>query len=239
MAGGRICYFGFSTSYSNSFSELMERKTAELEAALRRSESLFGAGLRTLHDGVDSALQNDAASCADAIGRGLDQIQECNERLTVVARCLVESRAALFERKGQAPSDPLIARDRYFTTLDYEAIHRELAAEGAVLPHRAFWDDVADRLRRGGGRSGLRLLDRHVRELQSHLRAFQAEVEALRRLPLPLLGPRLHSISIPVATLMVSFARLSMTLIYLSILCERATLLLEHDQGQAAIAMAG
>ena len=239
MGLSRICYFGFSTSYSNSFSELMERKTAELELALRSSESLFGSGLRTLHDAVDGALQSDAASCADAMARGLDQLQECNEHLTVVGRCLVESRAALFERKEQAPSDPLIARERYFTTLDYEAIHRELAAAGAVIPQRAFWDDVVERLRRGGARSGLRLLDRQVRELQSHLRAFQAAVEGLRELPLSLLGPRLHGVSLPVATLMVSYARLSMTLIYLSILCERATLLYEHQQGEAGIAMAG
>lgn len=240
MAGGRICYFGFSTSYSNDFSELMERKTAELELALRRSESLFATALRTLHDGVDAALVGQGATCAGALARGLEQLGECNENLTLVGHRLVESRAALFERKEHSPLDPLVARERYFATLDYEGIHRELEAAGAVLPQRAFWDEVAARLRRGGAWSGLRLLDRHVRELQSHLRSFQAQVESCRQLPLDQLGPRLHSVSIPVAAVMVAFARLSMTLVYLSILCERATMLYEREQGQAAsAAMAG
>ena len=238
MGNGRICYFGFSTCYSNDFSELMEHKTAELEASLRSGESLFGKGLRSLHDGVDAALQGDAAACAASIARGLAELEECNDHLTVVGHRLVESRAALFERKAAAPDDPLVARERYFATLDYEAIHRELATAGAVLPQRAFWDEVVERLRRGGARAGLRLLDRHLRELQSQLRGLVGDVERLRGLALPVLAPRLHGFSLPVATLMVSFARLSMTLVYLSILCERATQLHElearHDAAVAS-----
>ena len=239
MGTGRVCYFGFSVRYTNSFSEAMEAKTAELEIALRRSEGMFGHGLKSLHDGVDAALAGDAASCAASMARGLRELEECNDRLTVVGRRLVESRAALFERQAVAPDDPLVARERYLATQDYEAIHRELVAAGAVLPQRAFWDEVVDRLRGGGARAALRLLDRHVRELQSRLRAFMAEVEGLRGLPLADLGPRLHGFSIPVATLTVGFTRLSMTLIYLSILCERATLLYEAAHSEVEAAMAG
>lgn len=238
MGNGRICYFGFSTSYTNSFSELMEHETAELELSLRASEALFGSGLRTLHDGVDSALRGDAASCDDAIARGLSDLRECNEQLSRVGRCLVESRGALFERKAVAPDDPLVARERHFATLDYEAIHRELAAARAVLPQRAFWDEVVQRLRRGGAWAAMRLVDRHVRELQSHLRSLVGEVEGLRGLALERLAPRLHGFSLPVATITVSFARLNMTLVYLSILCERATMLQEEQSGRADAAVA-
>jgi hypothetical protein len=238
MGVGRLCYFGFSVSFTNSFSEYLEGRNAELELALRSSEGLFGQGLRALHDGVDAALAGDAAACAEATARALSDLQESNEQLTAVGRSLVESRGALFERSAVDPADPLIARERHFTTLDYDAIYRELAGAGAVLPERAFWADVVLKLRRGGMREALRLLDRQVRELQTHLRGFVGLVEGYRGLSLPDLGPRLHGTSIPVATMMVGYARLSMTLVYLSILCERATMLHEREQGQDDAAVA-
>ena len=238
MGSGRICYFGFSIRYTNSFSESMEKRTADLELALRRGESFFGAGLRTLHDAVDAALAGNAAACASTMALGLGELQECNAQLTTVGRCLVESRAALFERKTVAPDDPLVARERQLAVLDYEAIHRELAAAGAVLPQRAFWDDVVGRLRRGGAWAAMRLVDRHVRELQSHVRSLIGEVESLQGLPLETLAHRLHGFSIPVATITVAFSRLNMTLVYLSILCERATFLYERERLQAEAAVA-
>src|SRR6185503_21088059 len=87
--------------------------------------------------------------------------------------------------------------------------------------------DVATRLRGGGARAGLRLLDRHLRELQSDLRTFSGEVEGLRNLPLPDLARALHGHAFGIAALVMGFLRLLATFTYFAFLCERASLAFE------------
>ena len=89
-------------------------------------------------------------------------------------------------------------------------------------------------MRDGGARGGFRLLDRHVRELQSDLRAYVAEVESAGRLSGRALGERLHDTAIPTARVVTGYTRLLTTFGYVSFLCERAMLAYEAAAGEAA-----
>lgn len=235
------CFLGFSVAYTNSFSEHLERRSTDLERHHREANVDFMLALNGLHDAVDAAMARDAAHTATALTSGLALLGSCNEHLTSIGEALVRTRAELFEREGVDRNDPLIARERCFASIDCEAMYRELLAHGAALPQRVFWDEVAARMRDGGARAGLRVLDRHLRELQSDLRTFVGEVESLRRLPLAELGAELHGVSRGVATIVMGFTRLLTTFAYFSMLCERASQLYESALGEAAapVAIAG
>jgi hypothetical protein len=228
------CFLGFSVAYSNSFSEHLERRSRGLDRAYRDAASLLMSALDSLHDGVDAALAGEVARTAELMDGGCAELDAVNDRLTAMGEALVRTRSELFEREGIDPSDPLLARERCFPRLDYDGLYRELAAHGGALPLRVFWDDVAERMRDGGARAGLRLLDRHLRELQSDLRSFSGEVASMRRLPLAELAPALHGVSRTVATLNVGFTRLLTTFTYFSIVCERASAAYELELAQPA-----
>ncbi len=228
---GPRCMLGFSVSYSNTFSEHLERRSSELDRHYREANLDLMIGLNDLHDAVDAALLADEHATVAALERGLARLDSCNIHLTQVGEALVRSRSELFEREGIDSTDPLIAREQHFAAIDTDAMYRELAAHGAALPQRVFWDDLAGRVRDGGARAGLRLLDRHLRELQSDLRTFSGEVQSLRSLPLRKLAATLHSASRSTAALVMGFTRLLTTLTYFGILCERASQLHERELG--------
>lgn len=235
------CFLGFSVTYTNTFSEHLERRSRELERHNREGNVDFMLGMRILHDAVDAALARDAEASEATLARGLELLESCNDHLTAIGDALVRTRAELFEREGVDRADPLIARDCWFAAIDIDAMYRELAAHGAALPQRVFWDDVAARMRDGGARAGLRVLDRNLRELQSDLRTFVGEIEALQRLPLDEMAPALHGASRSVATLTMGFTRLLTTFSYFSLLCERASELWERacEESADAVAIAG
>ena len=235
------CFLGFSVTYSNTFSEHLERRSRELDRHHREANMDYMLALNHLHDAVDAALAGDAAGVAGGFDRGLALLASTNAHLTAIGEALVRTRAELFEREGIDAADPLIAREPFFAAIDGAAMYRELAAHGAALPQRLFWDDVVERVRDGGARAGLRLLDRHLRELQSDLRTFAGEVESMRRLPMAELPPALHGTSRPVAALIMGFTRFVTSFTYFSMLCERATQLHERASGSQAdeVAAAG
>src|SRR6185436_9296880 len=227
----RPCSFGLSIAYSNDFREQMERRSRDLERHDREGNFDFELSLLDLHDAVDAALAADTENASSALQRGLDRLASCNDHLTALGEVLVRCRAELYEREGIDPADPLIGREPFFARIDYDALYRELAAHGAALPQRVFWDDVANRLRDGGARAGLRILDRSVRELQSDLRTFIGEVESVRRLPLLEMARALHGASRSAASVIMGFTRFVTTLTYLSTCCERASEMYDHERG--------
>jgi hypothetical protein len=224
---------GFSVRHTNSFSERMEGRNADLDGHIRRGNAQLLQALSTLHDAVDAGLAAEPAAAATLLDQGLAELGACNDHLTAIGDGLVRIRIELFERGNHDPADPLIAREACFPRLDYEAIYGELLAHGAALPQRLFWDDVASRVRDGGARAGLRLLDRHVRELQSDLRSLSGQVEVLRAQPLRAMAEALHTMSVASAAPVVGFVRLTTIFTYLSLVCERASQLHEVTQEAA------
>jgi hypothetical protein len=228
-AMGPICFLGFSVHFTNSFSEHLERRARAIDRHYRDAYQLLFAGVNSLHGAVDAALTGDDERTASILAAGTADLATSSDHLTAMGEELVRTRAELFEREELDPSDLLIAREPFFASLDYDRLYRELAAHGAALPQRVFWDDVASRVRDGGARAGLRLLDRHLRELQSDLRTFIGEVETIRRLPLARLAEALHDVSRATAAIVMGFTRLLITFTYLSILCEQASRLREKE----------
>jgi len=217
------CMPGFSTNYASALTQTLEAHTSAMDASYRDSYLQWLTALATLHDAVDAALDRDLAFAARYVATAQGQLASTNDGLTGIGQALVELRADLFERGKADASEPLIAREPFFATLDYDGVYRELEAARCVLPQRAFWDETASRLRDQGARGGFRLLDRHLRELQSDLHAFIADVDAASRLPPREMAEALHSISVPVARVMTGYTRLLTTFGYVSLLCERAT----------------
>ena len=238
---GPICFLGISVAYTNNFSEHLEHRSRDLERHYREGNVDFMQALNRLHDAVDAALARDGAAVDRGMNDGLALLASSNDHLTAMAEGLVRTRTELFEREGIDSGDPLLAREPFFRVIDGDAMYRELAAHGAALPQRVFWDDLASRVRDGGARAGLRLLDRHVRELQSDLRTYIGEVESMRRLPMAALAPTLHGASRAVAALGMGFTRLVTSFTYFSMLCERASELWEHSIEETAspVAIAG
>lgn len=221
------CFLGFSVHAATPFSEHLERRSAALDRHYCDGHAALMASFAQIHDAVDAALAGDAGAAATQLDGGLANLASCNEHLTAIGEGLVRTRSELFEREEVDAAEPLIARERYFNSFDYEALHRELAAHGGALPQRAFWDELVGRLRDGGARAGLRLLDRHLRELQSDVRTYTADVEALRGLPLQDLARALHGHAFGIAALVMGFVRLLATFTYFAFLCERASLAFE------------
>ena len=235
---GPRCMLGFSVTYSNVFSEHLEQRSRDLERHYREANLDVQLALNRLHDTVDAVLAHDGGDAGGGLDEGLGLLGSCNRHLTAIGEALVRTRAELFEREGVDAADPIIARERFFAAIDTEAMDRELLAHGAALPQRLYWEDLAARVRDGGARAGLRLLDRHLRELQSDLRTFVGEVESLRGLPATELATALHGVSRPVATIIVGFTRLLIAFNYFGMLCERASQLYEANSGEVIVAVA-
>lgn len=228
------CNLGFSTKSSTDLDVQLEGHSAAMEAAFRRSQNELLLSLATLHDAVDAALADDPAAADHHLVRGLRHLDAANDQLSGLGESLVRQRTDLFESQEVSACEPLLAREPCFAALDYDALYRELVDQGAALPLRSLWDDVASRLRDGGARAGLRLLDRFVRELQSDLRAFIAHVESIGRRPGRTFGESLHDTAVPTARLITGYTRLLTTFGYVSYLCEQATTAFENATAQAA-----
>jgi hypothetical protein len=234
------CQFGFPILRANELSARLENHAADLERHQREAFLQLQLGFVGLHAAVDAALSGDDAASAVHLEGGLALLDRCNEHISALCETHVRCRRALDERAEVDPEDPLIAREPFFAWIDYEAAYRDLAAHGAAVPQRAFWDEVVAKVREGGVRAGERLLERHLRELQSDLRSFIAEVASKRSLAGRERAVALHDLSLPVAALVVGFVRLEMSGLYLMVLCERASQLLERQLQQGeAVAMAG
>ena len=232
------CFLGFPTNHINALTTRLEAHCSTMESSYCESYLAWWRGLGTLHDAVDSMLAGDSAAAAAHLTAGQRQIVACSSALTAFGHALVGLRSDLFERGEADPAEPLLAREPFFATLDYDAVHRELAGQGAVLPGRVFWDETVSRLREGGARGACRLLDRHLRELQSDLHLFIGEVEAAARLPLQPMAEALHSTSIGVGRVMTGFTRLVITCGYVSVLCERASQAYERSRQHEVAAVA-
>ena len=217
------CYLGFSVRQGNDFSARLERHSAKTESSFRLAFVHMMEGMNALHDAVDAAMSADSSAATEPLDSGLAKLAAANDQLSILGETFVRTRTELFEQADVDPADPLVARERYFACVDYEAVYRELVAHGAALPHHVYWTELSNRLRDGGVRAGMRLLDRHLRELQSDLRSFVGEVQVKRRLTGLALAEALHDGSRPVATIVMGFTRLLTTMTYFGILCERAS----------------
>lgn len=217
------CMLGFSVRQSNDFSARLEQLSDGIESSYRLAFLHMMEGMHTLHDAVDIAMGANPSTADEPLEQGLAKLGIANDQLSALGETFVRIRMELFEQADIDPADPLIAREPYFSSIDYEAIYRELVAHGAALPHHLYWTDLCNRLRDGGVRAGLRLLDRHLRELQSDLRGFVGEVQVKRRLTGMALAEALHDASRAFATIIMGFTRLLTTITYFGILCERAS----------------
>ncbi len=228
------CMLGFSVRQANDFSARLEQQSTKLESSFRLAYFHMTEGMNTLHDAVDAAMGADPGAAEEPLAAGLAKLATSNDHLTALGESFVRLRTELFEQADVDPADPLVARDRYFACIDYEAAYRELLAHGAALPQHVYWNDLADRLRDGGARAGMRLVDRHLRELQSDLRSFIGEVQVKRRLTGLALAEALHDGSRAVAAIVMGFTRLVTTMTYFGILCEHASH--AHEQAMRRVA---
>jgi hypothetical protein len=233
------CMLGFSVRQSNAFSARLEEHSARLERSFRIAFLRMMEGMNALHDAVDGAMGPDSTAADETLAAGLAKLADANDQLSALGETFVRIRTELFEQADLDPSDPLVARERYFGSIDYESAYRELIAYGAALPQHVYWSELTARLRDGGARAGLRLLDRHLRELQSDLRSFVGEVQVKRRLTGFALAEALHDASRPVATVVMGFTRLLTTMTYFGVLCERASQAHEQATGRVAALAAG
>jgi hypothetical protein len=205
------CYLGFSTTYTNGFSERLERRAAELSRLFCKSHTKFLHGLDSLHDAVDAALRDSESQTASSLHHGLAELAECGCDLTLMAEILLSTRMDLAERGAVDSDDPLIYRERFFAVLDYDDIYRAWATRGAILPQRVFWDEVVSAVQSGGARAGVQLLERQ-------------------------LAHSLHDTSLEVSVLSIGFIRFLSTCTYMSLLCERTMLLYEQELAQMVVA---
>jgi len=221
------CYIGFSAKRAYPFSEELESYGARMESAFRAGHDRFLTGMATLHDVIDAALAGDREATGDRLDEGLALLAESSQRLGTIGESLAQSRRLLEAKAKECPEEPLVARERFFATLDFDRLHDELAAAGGMLPQQALWREVASAVARGGACEGLRLEEKTLRRLQGALRAYMARVEGLRSEPLVELAQRLHGMGVEVAGVMAQWLTFLGYATYLSVICERAMLLHE------------
>src|ERR1044072_2426475 len=227
MGLGLHCYLGFSVRATTAFGEHLERRPTSFDRAYRAAHAEALESFTRLHTVVDAALSGDGPEAVTRLDLGVAGLASCNNHLSAIGESLVRTRSELFEREEVDAADPLIARERHFATMDFDGIYRALAAHGGALPQRAFWDDLVTRVRDGGTRAGLRLLDRHLRELQSDLRTFIADVESLGDLPLTAPARALGGPPFGTAALLMGFIRLLAISAPSGVTWERASLAFE------------
>lgn len=221
------CFLGFSTAYSNGFTERLERRSVELDRRYRNANADLMEGLNALHDAVDASLAGDATSTRSAINVAIGLLDSCRDHLCAIEQALAYTCSDLSERARLDATDPLVARDRCFALLDGNALYGTLASSEAVLPHGVYWDELVTRVR-GGAAGGLRLLADYARELARDVQSFCNQVEQSRTLPVGEIARVLHGCSLPIALLIMRFTRLITTFTYFSILCEQATQIYEN-----------
>src|SRR5262245_51119486 len=126
------CVLGFSTSYSSPLTQLLEGHASTMDAAYRESQGCWLAALSILHDAVDAALADEGAVATRHLLAGRARLDSCNDRLTAFGHAIVALRGDLFERNPSTLAEPLLAREPFFPTLDYDSLYRELAGQGAA-----------------------------------------------------------------------------------------------------------
>lgn len=230
------CYLGFSTTYTNGFSERLERRAAELSRLFCKSHTKFLHGLDSLHDAVDAALRDSESQTDSNLHNGLAELAECGRDLTLMAEILLSTRMDLAERGAVDSDDPLIYRERFFAMLDYDEVYRTWVTRGAVLPQRVFWDEVVSAVQSGGARAGVQLLERQLKELHANLINYLRAVEGIKQVPIRELARSLHDTSLEVSALGIGFIRFLSICTYMSLLCERTMLLHEQELAQMVVA---
>lgn len=233
MSGHFIkCFLGFSTTYTNNFSERLESRATELSHLFCRLHAKFLHGLESIHDAVDAALCDAKSQTASCLSCSLSELTECCCDLTLMAEILLSTHTDLAEREAVDSKDPLIYRERFFAVIDYDEVYRVLTIRGAALPRRVFWDEVVSTIKSGGACAGVQLLELQLRELHANLCNYVQAVEAMRQLPTRELGHALHDTSLEVSVLVVGFTKFLTTCTYISVLCERAMHLHEQEFAQ-------
>jgi hypothetical protein len=225
------CYIGFSAKHVYPFSQELESYGSRMEAAFRAGHDRFLAGMARLHDAVDAAQAGDRATTEARLDESLALLDACSGHLGTIGESLAQSRRLLEAKAKECPEEPLVAREHFFATLDFERLHDELAAVGGMLPQQALWREMASAVARGGACEGLRLEEKTLRRLQGALRAYMARVEGLRSEPLVELAQRLHGMGVEVAGVMAQWLTFLGYATYLSVICERAMLL--HEAAEA------
>ncbi len=168
------CFLGFPTTHNNPHTARLESRCSTMDSSYGEGYGAWRGGLSTVHDAVDAALAGNAAAAAEHVAAGKQQLAACSGALTAFGQALVNLRSDLFERGAVDSSEPLLAREPFFATLDYDAIHRELAGQGAVLlsprpPGESPWRGVgadgalAGAEREPAGASGARRTSRAAR----------------------------------------------------------------------------
>ena len=227
------CYLGFSTTHTNEFGELMERRARELDQRFRTAHTELLTGLSSLHDSVDSALCNDKAQTAVNLNRGLAELGACNENLREMIAGLTSSRADLATRHQVDSSDPLVQRERSFSLINWDHLYSDLVSCGAALPQRVFWDEVVGAIQSGGTQGALSLLELQLQDLRVNLCNYIREVNALRNLPTQELARCLHDTSLSPSALIIGFTRFLTSCTYVSLACGRAMSLWEQKTSTA------
>jgi hypothetical protein len=229
------CFLGFSTTYSNEFSERLERRAAELDSGLRKAHAALLNGMSILHQAVDAASVRDAALMTFNLDRGLAELTESEEGVAGMIDVLASTRAELTHRASDS-QDPLICRERFFSITDWAPVYQELEAHGAVLPQRVYWDDVVEVVQCGGTPSAIRLLETQLEALRADLGAYIREVNAMRSLPMQVLSFALHGTSLRVSGLITRFTQFLTSCLYLSLICEHAMRRFEQELAESAAA---
>ena len=222
------CFLGFSTSYTNDFSEFMERRARELDQRFRTAHTELQRGLGSLHDSVDAALHDDKLQTAINLNRGLAELAACSQNIREMNAILMSSRADLTARRQVDACDPLVQREYFFSIMDWDHLYDDLVSYGAALPRRVFWDEVVVALQAGGTQGVLRLLEVQLEDLQVSLCNYIGEVNAMRERPIQEFARCLHDTSLSPSALNIGFVRFLTSCTYVSLACGRAMSLWEQ-----------
>jgi hypothetical protein len=227
------CFLGFSTTYTNEFSELLERRAREFDQRFREAHTGLLKGLSSLHDSVDAALCNDRAQTAVNLNRGLKELAECNNNLTEMIASLKSSQEELAKRHQVDSCDPLVQRESCFSRIDWDHLYGDLALCGAALPQRVFWTEVVEAIHSDGTPGALRLLEFLLEDLRVNLCNYIGAVNAIRDLPTQELAHSLHDTSLSISALFMGFIRFLTSCTYISLACGRAMFLWEQEKARA------
>lgn len=221
------CFIGFSTENISPLTEELEEHGARMERHFIDGQSNLMEALRVLHDAIDAAIENDREAADRYLDQSVARLDACNLDLAAIGESLAYSRGRLAETVGE---EPLVARERFFSRLDYDAIYAELLEAGGALPGKVYWEDVTGAVRKGGAARGLRVLEKTLRRVQTEVRAYRAQASAMRDRPLAELAGGLHGMTTRIAAILTQWNRFLTQATYLNVVCERATL--AHETGE-------
>lgn len=226
------CFIGFSAKKIYPFSEELESYGTRMESAFRSGHDRFLAGMARIHDAVDTALEGDRESTEARLDESLALLGESSRQLGTIGESLAQSRRLLEAKARECPEEPLVARERFCATLDFDRLHDELAEAGGALPQKSLWQEMVAAVAEGGACEGLRLEEKTLRRLQGALRRYMAKVEGLRCEPLPELAQSLHGMSLEVTGIMTRWISFLGYATYLAAICERTMVL--HEAAEAS-----